>query len=311
MTTPAPRDDVLPLGPAPRPATGPELAARVRGAVVDAVLDADAGATGLDRVTVDAALEGADVVALDVALTGLAVHVARGETDDRPAPDATAPGAPAPGTRTEDAWTASDGDRHEPGTVRRLQVDAHPLLVEDVPVDLTAHAEGLRFTWVETDDGRLGVLPVEPDAAHPVTGDVRVAVPQDAVVEAARRLVGAELAAVGATLVSLDVTITSRGPRAVAVQAFARVRKGLLSASVHASLVADVDHRMVLTVREVGLTSRNPVIAALLVVARRHVDALRGRTVDLAAELPPGVRLGDVHLDVGGTGTVTLTARFV
>jgi len=293
MTPPVTRDELLPLGAAPRPTSGAEVAERVLAVLRDA---AGRDASGLERARVDATLDGADVAALAVDVSGLAVRV----TSRR-----------GGGPSTHDALHAEDGDPREPATLRSLRLDAHPVVVEDVPVDVAAVAEGLRFAWVETSDGRLGVEPVEPDDAHPVTGHVRVAVPEDAVVATARRLLTAELATQGLTLTSLDVEITSRGPRSVAVRAFARVRKAILSASIHATLVADVDERMVLRVREVDLSSRNPVVAALLVAGRRHVDEVRGRSVDLAGELPAGVRLGDVRLDVGADGTVALTARFV
>ena len=292
MTGPSNLDDVLPFGPAPRPTTGADVARRVHDALRDLV---EEGVTGLDQVLVEAALDGPDVTTLDVDLTGVSVRLSRG-------------GAASP---PHEPWRPEVVGPGEDATVRRARLEAHPLVVEDVPVDVTVLAEGLRFVWVETTDGRLGVAPEEPDEAHPVTGHVRVGVPQDAVVDTARRLLATELATQGLALSSLDVEIAAAGPRAVTVRAFARVRKGILSASIHAALVADVDHRMVLTVREIDLSSRNPVVAALLVVARRQVDEVRGRTVDLAAELPAGVRLGDVHLDVDPGGAVTLTARFV
>jgi hypothetical protein len=291
MVSDASPDELLPLGRAPRPTTDADLAGRVHQAVRDEVGDR---LTALDRLRVTTALDGADVASLAVDLSGVTARV-RTRT----------PGA------SRKAWRPDDRRPAEPGTVRALRVDAHPVVVEDVPVDVTAEAAGLRFAWVETGDDRLGVAAVEPDGAHPVTGHVRVAVPQDAVVATARRVLTDELSARGLALASLDVDITSAGPRSVAVRAFARVRKGFLSASVHAVLAADVDDRSVLTVRELDVSSRNPAVAALLVAARRHVDELRGKAFDLTAGLPAGVRLGDLRLDVDAQGTVALTARFV
>ncbi|WP_069386811.1 hypothetical protein [Cellulosimicrobium cellulans] len=291
MSHDASPDELVPLGRAPRPTTDADLTARILQALRD---EAGDRLTAPERVRVAAALDGADVASLAVDLSGVVARVRVGSPQ--------APHAP---------WRPAERRSTEPGTVRTLRVDAHPVVVEDVPVDVTAVAEGLRLDWVETHDDRLGIAPVEPDEAHPVSGHVRVAVPQDAVVATARRLLTDELSARGLALSSLDVEITSSGPRAVAVRAFARVRKGLLSASVQAVLAADVDDRSVLTVRELDLSSRNPAVAALLVVARRHVEELRGRTFDLAAELPAGVRLGDLRLDVDASRTVALTARFV
>ncbi|MFC8923382.1 hypothetical protein [Cellulosimicrobium sp. NPDC057127] len=290
MVRDASRDELLPLGRAPRPTTGAELAVRVHQAVRDEVGDR---AAHLDRLRVEAALDGPDVASLAVDASGVVAAVRSG--------------VPA---ASREPWRPEQPRSSEPATLRSLRVDAHPVVVEDVPVDVTAEAEGLRFAWVETSDARLGIAFVEPDEAHPVSGHVRVAVPQGALVATARRLLTEELATRGVALSSLDVEITSAGPRSVAVRAFGRVRKGILSASVHAVLAADVDDRSVLRVRELDLSSRNPAVAALLVAARGHVDALRGRTFDLTADLPPGLRLADLRLDVDPRGTVAASARF-
>ncbi|MDF9876102.1 hypothetical protein [Cellulosimicrobium cellulans] len=283
-----PAHDVLPLGAAPRPTTAAELLARLRPVLLDAL-----GPTvqGAERARLDTALDGADVARLDVDLTG--VHVRVGGTPS----DATTSG-PA----TSDV---EDVRAREDAVLRRLRVDAHPLVVEDVPVDVVAEAEGLRFRWVEDSAGGLGV---EPDDATPLTGHVRVAAPRDAIVATARRLVATELQNLGLTLASLDVELESAGPRSVTLRAFARVRKGILSASVRATATAEVDAQMVLAVRDLELSSRNPVVAALLVAARGELAKVEGRQVDLVSDLPPGVRLADVRVDVGET--LAVSARF-
>ncbi|QJW36899.1 hypothetical protein [Cellulosimicrobium protaetiae] len=289
-----PAHDVLPLGPAPRPATAAELLARLRPALLDAL-----GPTveGSERVRLDADLDGPDVARLDVDLTGVHVRVgsAQHEAGHGGAADAT-----DPATRdVEDVRSREDAE------LRRLRLDAHPLLVEDVPVDVDAEVAGLRFRWVEDTAGALGVEPVEPDDAAPVSGHVRVAAPRDALVATARRLVATELESIGLTLASLDVELASAGPRSVSLRGFARVRKGILSASVRAAGTAEVDAHMVLTVRDLELSSRNPVVAALLLAARGELAKAEGHRVDLASDLPPGVRLADVRVEVGETLAVT------
>ncbi|WP_454729183.1 hypothetical protein [Cellulosimicrobium protaetiae] len=290
-----PAHDVLPLGRAPRPTTASDLLARLRPVLLDAL-----GPTvqGAERARIDADLDGADVARLDVDLTG--VHVRVGS-----ASQGTPTGATAAGPATSDV---EDVRSREDAVLRRVRVDAHPLLVEDVPVDVAAEAEGLRFRWVEDTTGGLGVEGVEPDDAAPLTGHVRVAAPRDAVVETARRLVATELQNLGLTLASLDVALESAGPRSVTLRAFARVRKGILSASVRATATAEVDAQMVLAVRDLELSSRNPVVAALLVAARGELAKVEGRQVDLVSDLPPGVRLADVRVDVGET--LAVSARF-
>jgi len=275
-----PAHDVLPLGTAPRPTTAVELLARLRPAVLDVLGPA---VEGTDAVRLDAGLDGPDVTHLTVDVTGVRVH-ASGTS-----------GPPAPTVHVEGVRSREDA------TLRRLRVDAHPLVVEGVPVDVTAEVEGVRFRWVEGTDGTLAVEAVEPDDDAPLSGHVRVAAPRDEVVDTVRRIVATELHAIGLALTALDVEVVARGPRSVSLRADARVRKGILSASVRATATAVVDERMVLTVRDVELSSRNPVVAALLVVARGELAKVEGRRVDLAADLPPGIRVADVRVEVGET----------
>jgi len=266
----------LPLGPAPRPATGDDLADRLR---VLATRAAGAGVTGLDRARLTATLDGADVATLEADLTGVAFGAQQ----------------KAPGV----VWQPGAFTAREEGTVRRLRVDAHPLTAVDLPVDVTAEAEGLRFTWVEGADGQVGFEPVEPDDAHPVTGHARVAVSRAGLVATVHGLLAVSLQSQGVTLSDLDVQLDSHGPRAAGLRIEAKIRKGFLSAGVSATASASVDAAMVLTVGDVRISSGNPLVAAMLGAVRGRVEAAAHRRVDLAAALPPGVRLADVRLDVG------------
>ncbi|WP_251150869.1 hypothetical protein [Cellulosimicrobium sp. Marseille-Q4280] len=293
------RPDVLLLGRAPRPVTGAELAARVRSALVEEVAGdlAEGAVEHLDRLRVSATVDGPDVLTLDVDLSGVVVRPTLSADGDATPTDERA--APVP----------ADAAAREDGVLRRLRVDAHPVTMEGVPVDLVLEAQDVPFRWVEGTDGSLGVETVEPDDDAPLVGHVRVAAPQDALVATARRLVEEPLRTLGGlSLSSFDVEIESTGSRSARGTGFARVRKGILSASIHARASIEVDAAMVLTVRELSLTSRNPVVAAALLAARKHVDEAQGQTVDLAAELPAGIRLADVRLDVGES--VAVSARF-
>ncbi|MBD5787635.1 hypothetical protein IF650_15830 [Cellulosimicrobium terreum] len=289
--------DVLPLGRAPRPTTGPELAERARAALVEQVAgDLGPGAvTHLDVVRVSATVDGPDVPTLDVDLTGVVVRRAASDTTTERA--SVRPGA-----------TDLASGRRENGVIRHVRVDAHPVTVEGVPVDVELSADDVPFRWVEGADGSLGVEAVEPSVDAPLRGHVRVAAPRAALVATAGRLIGEALREAGLTLSSFDVEIGSTGPRSAHGSGFARVRKGILSASIRAQASIEVDGAMVLTVRELSLSSRNPVVAAALLAARKHVDEARGRTVDLAAELPPGIRIVDVRLDVDDA--LAVSARF-
>ncbi|MDR7385768.1 hypothetical protein [Promicromonospora iranensis] len=273
--------DPVPLGTAPRPTDGADLATRVRAALAE---ELGGRAVGLERASIDAVLDGADIVSADIDLTGVVV----------------AGGAPGQaGAAGSERWQP-EVVRCEPGTLRRLRVDAHRLVAVDLPVDVTAELEGLRFDWVEGSDGRVGVLPVEPSEAYPVSGHARVAVDKAGLVATARGLLSVLLQQQGITLTGLDVDLVSRGPRAAALRVDAAIKKGMfLSARVQATASVSVDENMVLAVRDVQLGSGNPLVAALLGTIKGRVEAATSRDIDLAEKLPDGVRLADVRLDVG------------
>jgi hypothetical protein len=292
--------DLIPLGPAPRPADGADLAARIRTALAD---ELGGQAAGLDRASVAAVLDGADVASADIDLSGVVVSLGGAAGPTGAAGSASAAGAAGHGARgTADAakrWTP-EIVRREPATLRRVRVDAHPLVAVDLPVDVTAELEGLRFDWVEGSDGRVGVQPVEPTQEHPVSGHARIAVDKAGLVATARGLLTVVLLQQGITLTGLDVDLVSRGPRAAALRVDAAIKKGMfLSARVQATASVSIDANMVLTVRDVQLASGNPLVAALLGTVRGRVEAATSRDIDLATLLPDGVRLADVRLDVG------------
>ncbi|GAA4710012.1 hypothetical protein APR04_000996 [Promicromonospora umidemergens] len=272
--------DPIPLGTAPRPADGADLAARIRAALAE---ELGGTAVGLDRASITTVLDGASVASADIDLSGVVVR-----TDG------------VPGPADPDKRWRPEIVRREPGTLRRLRLDAHRIVAVDLPVDVTAELEGLRFEWVESSDGRVGVLPVEPTQEHPVSGHARVAVDKAGLVATARGLLTVVLQQQGITLTGLDVDLVSEGPRAATLRVDAAIKKGMfLSARVQATASVSVDANMVLAVRDVRLASGNPLVAALLGTIRGRVEAATSRDIDLAEKLPAGVRLADVRLDVG------------
>ncbi|MDM7829861.1 hypothetical protein [Cellulomonas edaphi] len=266
----------FPLGRAPRPTTGPELGERVL-----ATIAAETGGRSGGRVS--ATVDGADIPSLEIDLTGLVVSDARRSSQR----------------------TAVHG--RERGTVGRLRVEAHPLTVESIPVDLRADAEKVPFSWVEGTDGSLAAELVEPSPEAPLVGTGRVAAPRTAVVAAVERRAAELVAGQGLKLTKLEVDLTSQGPRAVAVAVRAQLRKGILSATATGGARATIDDNLVLTLSDITATSGNPFVAALLAAAKGRLAALEGRRIDLGTQVPAGVHIVDVQLEVGDQ--LVLTAR--
>ncbi|MCE0487165.1 hypothetical protein [Ornithinimicrobium sediminis] len=274
--------DAIPLGRVPRPTTGPDLADRLRAGLQQVT----AGAVeGLDRARLEATVDGPDVPVLLVDLTGVTVRTR------------------APASRTPGVGQVA---HREQGALRTASVTAHPVTVAGVPAHLDAVLDGLTFTWLEGTDGALAVALVEPGEETPVSGQARLAVDRDRLVEATRERLAETLAAQGFALSSLEVDLTSHGPTSVGVRADAKVRKGMLTAVARVAATVEVSDDLVLTVRDVEATSRNPLVAALLVAFRSRLEAVEGRRVDLGAALPPGVRVQELRLDVGDELVLTV-----
>jgi hypothetical protein len=271
-------DSLLPLGTAPRPATGDDLAARLR----DTLRDASRGQVhGLDEARIEANLDGADVHSLEVDLTGVAFVPVQGEAPEAP------------------SWTPDVVSRDD-AVLRTLRLGAHPMTAVDLPVDLSAELQGVRFAWVSAADGSVGAELVEPSEDAPVTGNARVAVSRDGLAGTVRGLLTVALAGNGIQLTDFDLQIDQTGPRDAAIAVEASIKKGMfLSAKITATASAAVDSQMVLTVGDIRLSSGNPIVGALLGTMKGRVEEVAGRRIDLAEALPPGVRLTDVRLDVG------------
>ncbi|GAA1970965.1 hypothetical protein GCM10009718_03170 [Isoptericola halotolerans] len=271
-------DSLLPLGTAPRPTTGDDLAARLRATVREAVRGQ---VHGLDDARIEANLDGADVHTLDIDLTGVAVVPSQGEAPVDP------------------AWTPDVVSRDD-AVLRTLRLGAHPLSVVDLPVDLSAELQGARFAWVSAADGSVGAELVEPSEDSPVTGSARVAVSRAGLAGTVQGLLAVALSGNGIQLTGFDLQIDQTGPRDAAIAVEASIKKGMfLSAKITATASAAVDSAMVVTVGDVQLSSGNPIVGALLAASKGRVEAVAGQRIDLAEALPPGVRLTDVRLDVG------------
>ncbi|WP_114560923.1 hypothetical protein [Desertihabitans aurantiacus] len=336
-----PDPDYLDLGPGPRPEAEAELLARLRTALLaaDPISQSDVEQL-LSRLTVD--LDGADVDALVLDATGLelelpsladaaadaappltAVMQDDGPTNPLQPPDPSA--GPASGATAlsgepdvgdgplrapdlpphPEPPTAPPGARRTPASVRRAVLQARPVHVRGVPVEIEADASDLPFSWVEG-DGRCGVEVAEPAPGWRLRGTARASVPTQELVAAVRAAAEEELGRQGVRLTRFELELSGSGRRALRARVRAAVRKGILSGSVTASGTASVDDDLVLHLHDVRLTSRNLLLAVALLVLRGRIRAAVGRPVPLAEHLPPWVHVTDLQVGAGSTLTLSL-----
>lgn len=277
-------DSIL-LGHAPRPTDGAQLAKRIRTLVI-AAEPAGIACTSI----IDAELDGADIARLHLDLTDF---ILAGEVDrDR--------------ARLEPQGAAVSS---ESAVLRHLTVKASPMRVSGAEVTLDAQLNDLPFRWIETDNRELAVELARPSNEHPLHGHALVSVPKHQLGAAVLALAESSLLDMGVSVSKLELDVEALGPRSLRFTVDGKVRKGLLGASVHGSATASIDDRMGVTLTDIKLESGNPIVAALLAATRGRIQGYEGRRIDVAAELPEGIRLADVQVRV--TDDVVVEARLV
>jgi hypothetical protein len=181
--------------------------------------------------------------------------------------------------------------------------------VSGAEVTLDAQLNDLPFRWIETDNGELAVELARPTNQHPLHGHGLVSVPKHQLGAAVLALAESSLLDMGVSVSKLDLDVEALGPRSLRFVVDGKVRKGLLGASVHGSATASIDDRMGVTLTDIKLESGNPLVAALLAATRGRIQGYEGRRIDVAAELPEGIRLADGQVRV--TDDVVVEARLV
>ncbi|WP_404312187.1 hypothetical protein LG314_12965 [Agrococcus terreus] len=266
--------DRILLGSAPRPTDGTLLAKRIRKLMI-AAEPARIECTA----HIEAVLDGPDIARLDLDLTGYVL----GDEHDRDRSRIEPQGAPV---------------ASEEGVLRDLRVHAAPMRVSGADVTLDLALQGVPVRWIDTDAGELAVELGDPSGDRPVHGSLRLSVPEQQLGDAVRALAEPLLQEHGVHLSRLDLELEAITPRQIRIHADAKVRKGLLGASAHGSATATVDDAMGLVLSDIRLDSGNPLVAAMLAVARGRIQGLEGQRFDLATELPPGISVEDVRVAV-------------
>ena len=96
------------------------------------------------------------------------------------------------------------------------------------------------------------------------------------------------------THMSRFVEILNRHEREISVQSFRE-----MLTEVTDRLEAEVDSGMVARIGEIQARSGNPLVSLVLVVVRKKLARYTDTTIDLNAQMPPGLRLVDLSMDAG------------
>ena len=216
---------------------------------------------------------------------------------------ATQPGLEELGALVRPTFPASG--EADPITLHRVELLARPAYLDGVPVEAQAEMADLQGLLVRDADEHLWILTDPQRSPERLHGRGSVAIRTEDLQELARAAVSQQLQDMGLALSSLRVRLRADHSRALAVLAEAKVRRGLLSATVQIRMDAEVDAHMVAHIGQVQARSGNPLVSMVLAAVRGKLDRYAGRTFDLNAYMPAGLELADLSVQTGEKLIVT------
>lgn len=272
-----------------------------RSALRRAAVDDEIEVQGVDGIRVTADPDGLDLRELTADATGadLRVKVRR---------DASGTAGPA----TE---PAEEG--RENGVARSVRFAALPMRLQRIPVTADVRVEDLPIAWITYAGPAVPGVPESGYALEPdeglggARGTFRFAI----AAEDAGPLITAVLRPLlregGVRLGRVRVEVAGGEGDDIRISASAGVRWKLLHASARAGATIAVSPEGVVTLRELSLSSRNPAVKAVLLVARRHVQGYVGRTVDPSTAFSDGSsRVGFQDVRIGTGDELSIAGRF-
>lgn len=196
-----------------------------------------------------------------------------------------------------------------PAVLDKLMVEAHPLVVEGVPVDFDLQVEKIPFYWVTDKDRQVWIGADDSDLGD-MSGQFTLTISQDALQRAVRQAAEVAAAKQGVRILDLDLDIQQAGD-VFTVDVKARVRKSIIKAAVVArGQVTYNPNSFKFRVDKVDVHSQNPAVAVLLKMVQSQIAQFEGKTVDLNSLLAgSGKQLTEARVDVS-SGDVRVTGKF-
>lgn len=287
----------------------------VRSALIRAARDSDEiELKGLEDIEVTASLTGNDLDHLTLDATGTKLAL---DWDSPPTPTDPVTGAAVTNDPAAEDAPEPEVISREPGIVRSLRFSARPVRIERTPLTIDVQAFDLPIMWLSAAEP---AEPGVPESAHMIVpaddlGDLRgtfhASIATKDLVPLIKSVAGPMLKEGGIRLGRLRLEVAQDGADGIHVTAYAGVRWKLLIASARAEARIEVSRDAVVTVRDLNLGSRNLLVKAALLFARKHVRAVIGRSIDLnesIADDGTNLRLHDVR--VGAGAQLSVEGRF-
>jgi hypothetical protein len=195
------------------------------------------------------------------------------------------------------------GDRQPGPAVERLDVRGQPLRVGSGSANLALTARGLGFDFAH--DARGNALLMLREARE---GSVDVSVSRADLQAILLAAASAAAKQQGVSIQDLQVNLTSRGPRSVAIDVRVEAKKSMFKGIVRLTGRADVDDDLNAAVSELACTGEGMVGSLAAGFLQNKLNEINGKRVSLMAFSLGDVKLRDLAIDT--TDGLHVTARF-
>lgn len=203
--------------------------------------------------------------------------------------------------------------QRRPGVIRTVRLIADPVRIERIAVSIDAQIHDIPVEWLVYAEP---TIPDQPETIHGVDladdgvgmrGAFTASLRSDDLSPLITSLVRPLLAGNGIHLSRLKAKVTQDGADGIRLDAGAGIRWRLLGASARGTARVHVSPDGVITLRDLKVGSRNPLVSLALRAARKSVQEQIGKSVDLNEDLTSagGPRLTDLRVAAGGDLTVS------
>lgn len=255
---------------------------------------------GLENVRISADVS-------EVTLEWLSIDASGVELSLLPVNDPVIESAPAP--------AVPEILQRRPGVIRTARLIADPVRIESIAVSIDAQINDVPVEWLVYAEP---TIPDQPETIHgldladdgagmrgTITASLRADDLSPLIASLARPLLHSN----GIHLNRLKATITQDGADGIRIDAGAGIRWRLLGASARGSARVHVSPDGVITLRDLKVSSRNPLVMLALRAVRHSVREQIGKSFDLNEDLTSadGPRLADLR--VAADDELTVSAR--
>lgn len=188
-------------------------------------------------------------------------------------------------------------------TAARFELVATPGELESTPIDVSVRADAAEFEFASGREGQSLILIKR--AAH---GEVTVEVARADLERLIHSLASAAAGQHGVDIKSVKVSLTSRGPRAVSVNADVTAKMFIATATVQLSGDLDLDEKLNARLSNLRFSGDGMVANLAGGFIRPKLATLEGRAFPLMSFALGEITLRDLQLQAGET--LRLTAQF-